>query len=206
MSAARDFEIRPADPLSEHGSLREMPLGVNESARPGLNDPEIQQRDSPQLAPHRVRIARRLGNRSVEQLHLFDDFTELTATPRERQPQGRDRHRQTAVVSRGSALDVRLGQRQLGAVIRVEPGESTIAVDTHIFRVGNRTGIAPGKNPLEVELKLEKATPDEFKRHAHHWLILHGRYICKARKPQCWRCPIADICLYQPKTPPPPVD
>ena len=76
-------------------------------------------------------------------------------------------------------------------------------MDTHIFRVGNRTGLAPGKNPLEVEQKLEKVTPAEFKQHAHHWLILHGRYVCKARSPECWRCPVIDLCPFEPKTPPP---
>jgi endonuclease-3 len=96
-----------------------------------------------------------------------------------------------------------VGRKTANVVLNVAFGESTIAVDTHIFRVGNRTGIAPGKNPLEVELKLEKVTPDEFKRHAHHWLILHGRYVCKARLPDCWRCPVVDLCPYTPKTPTP---
>jgi endonuclease-3 len=85
-------------------------------------------------------------------------------------------------------------------VLNVAFGEPTIAVDTHIFRVGNRTGLAKGKNPRAVEDKLEKVTPAEFKRHAHHWLILHGRYVCKARKPECWRCPVADLCAFKPKT------
>jgi endonuclease-3 len=96
-----------------------------------------------------------------------------------------------------------VGRKTANVVLNVAFGESTIAVDTHIFRVGNRTGLAPGKNPLEVELKLEKVTPGEFKRHAHHWLILHGRYVCKARLPDCWRCPVVDLCPYKPKTPPP---
>ena len=78
-------------------------------------------------------------------------------------------------------------------------GESTIAVDTHIFRLGNRTGLAPGKTPLEVEKKLMKFTPDEYKRDAHHWLILHGRYTCKARKPECAKCIIEDLCEYNKK-------
>ena len=82
-------------------------------------------------------------------------------------------------------------------------GAETIAVDTHIFRVSNRTGLAPGKNVVLVERKLEKVTPQPFRRHAHHWLILHGRYICKARKPECWRCPVADLCAFKPKTPAP---
>jgi endonuclease-3 len=76
-------------------------------------------------------------------------------------------------------------------------------VDTHIFRVSNRTGLAPGKTPDAVEAGLERATPPEFKKGAHHWLILHGRYVCKARKPECWHCAIADLCRYTPKTPDP---
>ncbi len=79
-------------------------------------------------------------------------------------------------------------------------GEPTIAVDTHIFRVSNRTGLATGKDVLAVEKKLERFTPDEFKRDAHHWLILHGRYVCKARKPSCPECLIADLCDYKLKT------
>jgi endonuclease-3 len=93
-----------------------------------------------------------------------------------------------------------VGRKTANVVLNIAFGESTIAVDTHIFRVGNRTGLAPGKTPLEVELKLEKVVPPEFKRHAHHWLILHGRYICKARKPECPRCLISDLCLFKPKT------
>jgi endonuclease-3 len=93
-----------------------------------------------------------------------------------------------------------VGRKTANVVLNIAFGEPTIAVDTHIFRVGNRTGLAPGKTPLEVELKLEKVVPQEFKRHAHHWLILHGRYICKARKPECPRCLIRDLCLFKPKT------
>jgi len=93
-----------------------------------------------------------------------------------------------------------VGRKTANVVLNIAFGEPTIAVDTHIFRVGNRTGLAPGKTPLEVELKLEKVVPREFKRHAHHWLILHGRYICKARKPECPRCLISDLCLFKPKT------
>jgi endonuclease-3 len=96
-----------------------------------------------------------------------------------------------------------VGRKTANVVLNVAFGEPTIAVDTHIFRVANRTGLAKGKTPLEVELKLEKVTPKPFVTHAHHWLILHGRYICKARTPECWRCPVADLCAYQPKTPPP---
>ncbi len=96
-----------------------------------------------------------------------------------------------------------VGRKTANVVLNIAFGHPTIAVDTHLFRVGNRTGIAPGKTPLEVETKLEKRTPDEFKRHAHHWLILHGRYLCKARKPDCWRCPVEDLCSFKPKTPPP---
>ena len=93
-----------------------------------------------------------------------------------------------------------VGRKTANVVLNVAFGEPTIAVDTHIFRVGNRTGLAPGKTPLEVEKKLEKAVPDEFKLHAHHWLILHGRYICKARKPVCPVCPVSDLCNFKEKT------
>ena len=96
-----------------------------------------------------------------------------------------------------------VGRKTANVVMNAAFGEPTIAVDTHIFRVGNRTGLAPGRNPLEVELRLEKVTPPQFKRHAHHWLILHGRYICKARKPECWRCVVSDLCAFKDKTPPP---
>jgi len=96
-----------------------------------------------------------------------------------------------------------VGRKTANVVLNVAFGQPTIAVDTHIFRVSNRTGLAPGKNPLEVELKLEKAVPETFVTHAHHWLILHGRYICKARTPECWHCPVSDLCAYKPKTPAP---
>jgi len=95
-----------------------------------------------------------------------------------------------------------VGRKTANVVLNVAFGEPTIAVDTHIFRVANRTGLAKGKTPLAVELKLEKVTPKPFVTHAHHWLILHGRYICKARTPECWRCPVIDLCAYKPKTPP----
>ena len=93
-----------------------------------------------------------------------------------------------------------VGRKTANVVLNVAFGEPTIAVDTHIFRVSNRTGLAPGKNPLEVELKLEKSTPEPFVTHAHHWLILHGRYVCKARTPECWHCPVVDLCAYKPKS------
>ncbi len=93
-----------------------------------------------------------------------------------------------------------VGRKTANVVMNVAFGEATIAVDTHIFRVGNRTGLAPGKNPLEVELKLLKRVPEEFRLHAHHWLILHGRYTCKARKPECPRCVVNDVCKYKAKT------
>ncbi len=96
-----------------------------------------------------------------------------------------------------------VGRKTANVVLNTAFGEPTIAVDTHLFRVANRTKLAPGKTPLEVELKLLKATPAPFLRHAHHWLILHGRYICKARRPECWRCPVEDLCPFKPKTPPP---
>ena len=96
-----------------------------------------------------------------------------------------------------------VGRKTANVVLNVAFGQPTIAVDTHIFRVGNRTGLAKGKTPLAVELKLEKITPAPFLSHAHHWLILHGRYICKARTPECWRCPVSDLCAFKPKTPAP---
>lgn len=96
-----------------------------------------------------------------------------------------------------------VGRKTANVVLNVLWGEPTIAVDTHIFRLGNRTGMAKGKTPLEVELKLEKVVPAKYRQHAHHWLILHGRYICKARRPDCWRCIVADCCGFRPKTPAP---
>jgi endonuclease-3 len=96
-----------------------------------------------------------------------------------------------------------VGRKTANVVLNTAFGHPTIAVDTHLFRLGNRTGLAPGKTPAEVEVKLLKTVPKDYARHAHHWLILHGRYICKARKPECWRCPISDICRFKPKTPGP---
>jgi len=93
-----------------------------------------------------------------------------------------------------------VGRKTANVVLNIAFGEATIAVDTHIFRVSNRSGIAPGKNPLEVEQKLLKFVPPEFRLHAHHWLILHGRYVCKARKPECPQCAIADLCEFKTKT------
>jgi endonuclease III len=96
-----------------------------------------------------------------------------------------------------------VGRKTANVVLNTAFGQETFAVDTHIFRVCNRTGLAPGKTPLAVELGLEKAVPAPFRRGAHHWLILHGRYICKARTPECWHCPVIDLCRYEPKTPAP---
>jgi len=96
-----------------------------------------------------------------------------------------------------------VGRKTANVVLNTAFGEPTIAVDTHIFRVANRTGLAPGRNVDEVEQRLEKFVPGEFRQDAHHWLILHGRYVCKARKPECWRCTIAPWCEYKPKTPVP---
>ncbi|HEY4041914.1 MAG TPA: endonuclease III [Rhodopila sp.] len=96
-----------------------------------------------------------------------------------------------------------VGRKTANVVLNVAFGESTMAVDTHIFRVGNRTGLAPGKTPREVEDGLLKRVPPERLRDAHHWLILHGRYVCKARRPECWRCLAAAFCRYRDKTPAP---
>ena len=93
-----------------------------------------------------------------------------------------------------------VGRKTANVVLNIVFGEPTIAVDTHLFRLGNRLRLAPGNTPYEVEQKLLKAVPAQYLRHAHHWLILHGRYICKARKPECWRCLIADLCPFKPKT------
>ncbi|WP_042443920.1 endonuclease III [Azospirillum sp. B510] len=92
-----------------------------------------------------------------------------------------------------------VGRKTANVVLNVAFGEETIAVDTHIFRVGNRTGLAPGKTPDAVEAKLLKTVPKLYRRHAHHWLILHGRYVCKARKPDCPVCPVADLCGFKDK-------
>ena len=98
-----------------------------------------------------------------------------------------------------------VGRKTANVVMNVAFGAETFAVDTHIFRVGNRTGLATGKTVLAVEKRLDAVTPAPFRVHAHHWLILHGRYVCKARKPECWRCIVIDLCAFKPKTPPPPV-
>ncbi|MFX1671835.1 endonuclease III [Paraburkholderia sp. A2WS-5] len=96
-----------------------------------------------------------------------------------------------------------VGRKTANVVLNTAFGHPTIAVDTHIFRVANRTGLAPGKDVKAVETALEKFTPAEFRRDAHHWLILHGRYVCKARRPECWHCVIEPLCEFKPKTPPP---
>ncbi len=93
-----------------------------------------------------------------------------------------------------------VGRKTANVVLNVAFGEETFAVDTHVFRVGNRTGMAPGRTPLEVELKLEALVPPAYRRHAHHWLILHGRYTCKAQRPRCEQCPINDLCRWPEKT------
>jgi len=96
-----------------------------------------------------------------------------------------------------------VGRKTANVVLNVAFGQPTIGIDTHAFRVANRTGLAPGKTPLKVEETLDRIVPERYKHNAHHWLILHGRYVCKARKPECWRCIISDICLFKPKTPAP---
>ena len=96
-----------------------------------------------------------------------------------------------------------VGRKTANVVMNCAWGEETFAVDTHVFRVANRTGLARGKTPQAVEALLDKRVPAPFRQGAHHWLILHGRYTCKARTPECWRCPVAELCAYRPKTPPP---
>jgi endonuclease-3 len=96
-----------------------------------------------------------------------------------------------------------VGRKTANVVLNTAFGEPLMGVDTHILRVSNRTGLAPGRDAREVETVLETVVPDQYKRYAHHWLLLHGRYVCKARIPECWRCLINDICLFKPKTPPP---
>ena len=96
-----------------------------------------------------------------------------------------------------------VGRKTANVVLNVAFGEEAMAVDTHIFRVSNRTGLAPGRNPLEVEQRLMERVPAPYRVDAHHWLILHGRYVCVARMPKCWQCAVARWCDYQPKTPPP---
>ncbi|WP_342617734.1 endonuclease III [Rhodoferax sp. GW822-FHT02A01] len=96
-----------------------------------------------------------------------------------------------------------VGRKTANVVLNVAFGEPTMAVDTHLFRLGNRTGLAPGKTPLEVEEKLLKRIPKPYLVDAHHWLILHGRYICQARKPLCWQCAVSAVCDFKPKTPAP---
>jgi endonuclease-3 len=93
-----------------------------------------------------------------------------------------------------------VGRKTANVVMNMAFGQPTMAVDTHVFRVANRTGLSPGKSPLMVEEDLMRCVPKAYGMHAHHWLILHGRYLCKARKPECWRCPIADLCRFTPKT------
>ncbi|MCZ6860960.1 MAG: endonuclease III, partial [Alphaproteobacteria bacterium] len=92
-----------------------------------------------------------------------------------------------------------VGRKTASVVLNTAFGAPTIAVDTHVFRVSNRTGLAPGKTPLEVETKLSEVVPEPMRRYAHHWLILHGRYVCLARKPKCWECVVEDLCRFEGK-------
>src|SRR5580765_5586147 len=112
-----------------------------------------------------------------------------------------DKHRGEVPCTREELQELPgVGRKTANVVLNTAFGEETFAVDTHVFRVCNRTGLAPGKNVDEVEARLEKIVPQPFRRDAHHWLILHGRYTCKARLPECWRCPVIDLCRYRPKT------
>jgi endonuclease-3 len=115
-----------------------------------------------------------------------------------------DRHRSEVPQTREELEELPgVGRKTANVVLNIAFRQPTIAVDTHLFRVGNRTGLAPGNNPLEVELALLKVVPEKYLLYAHHWLILHGRYVCKARKPECWRCVIREWCRFEPKTPAP---
>jgi endonuclease-3 len=115
-----------------------------------------------------------------------------------------DRHRSEIPRTREELQQLPgVGRKTANVVLNTAFGEETFAVDTHVFRVCNRTGLALGKNVDEVEAKLDRIVPQPFRRDAHHWLILHGRYTCKARLPECWRCPVIDLCSYEPKTPAP---
>ncbi len=98
-----------------------------------------------------------------------------------------------------------VGRKTANVVLNMAFGEATFAVDTHVFRVSNRLPLAPGKTPEQVEAGLEKLVPEPYRMHAHHWLILHGRYACKAQRPECWRCPLIDLCAFEPKSTPPKV-
>lgn len=98
-----------------------------------------------------------------------------------------------------------VGRKTANVVLNMAFGEATFAVDTHVFRVSNRLPLAPGKTPEQVEAGLEKLVPEPYRMHAHHWLILHGRYTCKAQRPECWRCPLTDLCAFEPKSAPPKV-
>ncbi|WP_159980343.1 MULTISPECIES: endonuclease III [unclassified Novosphingobium] len=113
-----------------------------------------------------------------------------------------DRHGGEVPADRDAMVELPgVGRKTANVVMNCAFGAETFAVDTHIFRVGNRTGLAKGKTPLAVEKQLEKKVPQPFRVGAHHWLILHGRYICKARTPECWRCPEVDLCAFKDKTP-----
>lgn len=113
-----------------------------------------------------------------------------------------DRHGGEVPADRDAMVELPgVGRKTANVVMNCAFGAETFAVDTHIFRVGNRTGLAKGKTPLAVELQLEKKVPQPFRVGAHHWLILHGRYICKARSPECWRCPEMDLCAFKDKVP-----
>jgi endonuclease III len=112
-----------------------------------------------------------------------------------------DRHGGDVPCDRDALQDLPgVGRKTANVVLNVALGAETFPVDTHVFRIANRTGLAKGKTPVAVEIILEKQTPAPFRNQAHHWLILHGRYLCKARRPECWRCPVADLCAFRPKS------
>ena len=168
-------------------------IGVNKATAPLFRNVDTPQK-MVELGEERLREAiKTIGLYRTKAKNVIALSKALIANHRSQVPRDRD------------ALEALpgVGRKTANVVLNVVFGEPTIAVDTHIFRVGNRTNLAPGKTPREVEDRLEKIVPDKYKLHAHHWLILHGRYICVARKPRCPDCIVADLCRYGAKTPPP---
>ena len=165
-------------------------IGVNK-ATPALFDAADTSEKMVALGEDKIRdYIKTIGLFNTKAKNVFKMSQILIAEHNSEVPQDRD----TLVKLPG------VGRKTANVVLSMAFGIPTIAVDTHIFRVSNRTGLAVGKNVDQVETKLERVVPDEFKFHAHHWMILHGRYICKARKPECNKCPVYDLCAFKEKT------